>query len=388
MNKYTNLLIAAGALLSYHAPVVGAPNSDCVGTQLSKTFNSGALWSFCWRIEDREGLVLSQVHYQAPGSIYRRVLGEASLSQIEAVFDDGATDPVYITTWAGLGGNNIEDLDQTDCPGGDLHSANSKQVLCTRTRKAGYLYKYTTQRQTEVFDINTFSQVGPRNYQIRWSFHENGTIEPAVGLSGILPAVGESSSQYGWPVAANGDIGTGFTDHYQWRLDFDLNDTPWNDMVEEISSVPTADRLRKEKVVRTLTNETGRNLNPDYKTFWRVMDASVTHPGIGRISYELVPMQYDQSGGNSRGESWLQNDFYFTAYKSCERHAADNRPASCGQNTAQFINNQEDMVGQDVVVWYKQSHHYLPRSEDTNRIATRWNSFKLIPRDWNATNPY
>ncbi len=388
MNKSTALLLAFGLLLSWHAPAMAKPSAECQGTQMRKTFNSGAAWNFCWRIEDKEGLVLSQVHFQAPDRPYRRVLGEASLSQIEATFDDGATDSYFVSTATGLGGNNMPAITQSSCPQGTLHAFAGKNVLCSRTKKAGYLYRYNIQRQTEVFQISSFSQVGPRNYQTRWSFYENGTIEPAVGLSGILPAVGQSTAQFGWPVSNNGSIATGYTDHYLWRLDFDLDARSDNDWVEEINSVPTADRLKKDKVIRTVRNETGKSLNPDYKTFWRVLDGEVDHTDIGNISYEIVPKQYDQSGAASSNADWLKHDLVFTAYKPCERHGADNSTSSCAGNVDAFTADNQSLTGSDVVVWYKQSHHYLPRSEDSNRISTRWNSFQLIPRDWNPANPY
>ena len=70
------------SLLAWQAPAVAAPSSDCQGEQINKTFASGAMWDFCWTIKDQEGLVLSQVHYQAPGTAYRRVFGEGALSPI------------------------------------------------------------------------------------------------------------------------------------------------------------------------------------------------------------------------------------------------------------------------------------------------------------------
>lgn len=375
------------ALLAWQSPALAAPSSECQGEQINKTFASGAVWEFCWTIKNQEGLVLSQVHYQAPGTAYRRVLGEASLSQIEAAFDDGAVDPKFVTTQLGLGGNNLLTQTAQNCPNGELHAWEGRNVLCASTAKAGYLYKYNTQRQTERFEISTSSQIGPRNYTLRWSFYENGTIEPAIGLSGILPAVGESAGQYGWPVGANGAIGSSFMDHYLWRLDFDLDENANDDVVEEISSVPSPDRLRKTKTLEVLNTETARSLNPETKRFWRIRDSAVRNANGYFISYELVPSNYDQSRANSRNEAWLQNDVYFTAYKACERFAANNPSANCGENTAQFVSGQ-NINRQDVVLWYKQNNHYLPRSEDSNRMGTRWSSFKLLPRDWNAQNPF
>jgi primary-amine oxidase len=385
--KYLASSVALISLMAWQSAALANPNASCQGESISKTFASGAHWEFCWSIKDQEGLVLSQVHYKAPGSTNRRVLGEAALSQIEADFDDGAVDPKFVTTQLGLGGNNMLAQSAQDCPEGDLHTWNGRNVLCATTYQAGYLYKYNSQRQTERFEINTSSQVGPRNYTLRWSFYENGTIEPAIGLSGILPAVGESTAQYGWPVGANGEIGSSFMDHYLWRLDFDLDDSADNDVVEEINSVPSADRLRKTKTIAAINTERATSLNPETKRFWRVRDGDTRNQAGNYISYELVPSNYDQSRANSRNEAWLQNDVYFTTYNSCERYAANNPTINCGDNVAQFVSGQ-NLNRQDIVLWYKQNNHYLPRSEDSNRMGMRWSSFKLLPRDWNAQNPF
>ncbi|MCB1638428.1 MAG: hypothetical protein KDI15_06245 [Thiothrix sp.] len=380
-------LLAILLLAGLHGNAHATSDNSCQGQVLQKTFSSGANWRFCWDIRDQEGLVLSQVYYQAPGNIQRRVLGEAALSQIEAEFDDGAIDPVFITTTLGLGGDRLQTRNAEDCPGGQIQNHNGRPVLCTLTRAAGYLYKYTTQRQTEAFEISTLSSVGPRTYIQRWRFLENGTMEPAIGLSGVLPAVNESPIDYGWPVTASGAIATGLTDHYLWRLDFDLDENAANDVIEEITSTPSYNRLTKIKAINTIQTETGRSLDPETKRFWRIRDSSIRNGHGNYISYELVPTHYDQSRANSRDESWLSEDVYFSRYQACERFAADN-DRTCGRNVTAFINNNQNLNQEDVVVWYKINNHILPRSEDSNRMAVRWSSFKLLPRDWHTQNPF
>jgi hypothetical protein len=39
------------------------------------------------------------------------------------------------------------------------------------------------------------------------------------------------------------------------------------------------------------------------------------------------------------------------------------------------------------VVWYGLSFHHLARDEDQNYMGAHWSSFKIVPRDWSATNP-
>jgi primary-amine oxidase len=385
--QYRTGLLAISLLAFWHSPLLAAPGTACSGQAISKTFASGASWNLCWTPRQAEGIVLSQVTYKAPNQAARRVLGEASLSQLETALDDGSVTPLFLTTEAGLGGTNLQTLTSNDCKDGTLHSADGRNVLCETTRSYGYLYKYTSQRQGQFLELSSLSQIGPRTYALRWRLYESGIIEPALGLSGELPVVDGTNSAYGWPAMASGKIATGFTDHALWRLDFDLDTNNANDVIEEITSTPTADRLRKTKTITTLSTETGRTFDPETKRFWRIRDGSVTNGGIGQISYELVPANYDQSRANSSNESWLAQDVFFTRYNACEKYAANNPTTACGANTSQFVNS-ESLNQQDVVAWYKQSYHHLPRSEDSNRISTVWSSFQLLPRDWHKQNPF
>lgn len=385
--QYRTPLLALSLLIVWQNPVFAAPSNTCTGQALSKTFASGASWNLCWEPRQAEGIVLSQVTYKAPNHAARRVLGEAALSQVETALDDGSVAPLFLTTEAGFGGNNLQTLSATACTNGTLHASSGRNVLCDTTRDHGYSYKYTTQRQGQLWELSSHSQIGSRNYAVRWRFYENGTLEPSLGLSGELPVVDASAAQYGWSAMQSGKIATGFTDHALWRLDFDLDTTPSNDVVEEISSTPSADRLRKIKAITPLNTETGRNFDPETKRFWRIRDGILTNGSVGQLSYELLPNRYDHSRANSSNTPWLAHDVFFTRYNACEKHAANNPTNNCTANVSQFVNG-ESLNQQDIVVWYKQSYHHLPRSEDSNRIGTVWSSFQLLPRDWHSTNPF
>ncbi len=383
--NYLVLLATLSASTAY-----ANPNNTCEGQNLRKTFASGAAWNFCWTIRAQEGLVLSQVHYQAPYGTYRRVLGEAALAQIQGNFDDALVGSTFVSTQIGLGGNNSLSLKPQDCPSGTLQNFNGRPVLCTRNLQSGYLYKYEDrQRQSERYEISTNAKIGSRLYTLRWTFHENGTLEPAIGLSGTLPSVNTSNAAFGWPLNTQGTIASSFLDHYLWRLDFDLDSTASNDVVEEIISTPSADKLRKTRSFSIVQTEVGRRFEPEIKRFWRVRDGAIHGGnGIGYISYEIVPNAYDQSRANPFNEPWLSNDIWFTTFKNCERFAIDNsNTTNCASSVNQFTDN-EPLNQVDVVVWYKQTQHFLPRGEDSNLIGTRWSSFQLVPRDWNAQNMF
>ncbi len=381
-------LLSSALLLAWQNPLGAAPNSTCQGKNIRKIFPSGALWDICWTIADKEGLSLSQVHFKAPNGQYRRILGEASLSQVQTIFDNRTNSPVFITTQMGLGAKNTQALYAKNCQNGELHAENKKKILCARTVHKGYMYKYNFQRQTEAFELISHSQVGLRSYQLRWTFYENGTIEPAIGFSGILSEKKENDQQRNRLNGQNDKTLTSFTDHYLWRLDFDLDTTHNDDSVQEINSIPYKNRTRKYKTINTLQTESARQLNPEHKTFWCIVDGNTSRSDIGPASYEIVPSHHDQSGANSFNQNWLKNDLYFTHYNRCERNMADNSTEDCKDNVADFIEDHQNIHQADIVAWYKQNNHYLPRSENPFRMTVQWNSFTLIPRDWNTQNPY
>ena len=91
-----------------------------------------------------------------------------------------------------------------------------------------------------------------------------------------------------------------------------------------------------------------------------------------------------QNKGNT-SSPWLKNDVFITRYNACERFAVKNPTNNCGENVSEFVNSQNTNA-KDIVVWYRLTHHTLPRDEDFSPAAPQWSSFILLPRDWTSTN--
>lgn len=362
--------------ISYAAP---EPIQNCPSANvIAKTFSSGASWKMCAEIRAEEGLSLSQVYYAAPKKTARRVLGQASLSQLEIALDSATASPSYVVTQSGLG-KNLLALTTSDCPQGNLKSlASINRIVCRSTQDYGYQYKYETQRQGSFFEITTHYNLAPRTYSVRWRFYENGIIEPALGMSGQ-------------PIKSTSNSFESFTAHAGWRLDFDLGTTGNDDQIFEVTSTPSEDRLTKTVNIVTHDKEFGALENPEVKRFWVIRDGTTPYENISVPAYDLVPNNYNYSRINTLSEAWLQNDVYFSKYNSCERYAADNLITGCAaknNSVARYVANKEVIEGLDSVVWYRQSYHHLARSDDGLRLGTIWSSFQLVPRDWHSQNQF
>lgn len=392
MNLFNKQRLTCLILVSWVSHLSAAPNKppECEGTSLQTEFISGVAWSMCLNLDEKEGLSIQQLKHRSLG-LERRVLGKASLSQLEIVFDDNTQPPSFVVTREGLGGNKLLKLNPKDCVDGKLYPANGRTVICARTQDEGLLYRYSyqAQRQGAFFEVFSISQASAfQTYTQRWRFYESGVIEPAMGFSGKIPRFAPAYLGFGRAIAAADEWALGFSAYLGWRLDFDLGKDANNDVAEEINSRPSASRRHKSLSTDILSNETARSLNPELKTSWRIKDGDERN-GFGQaISYELVPSQYYQSNSDVRGRPWLKHDVYFTRYRACEQHASDNPPnADCVKNVLQASQDQEPLEKTDLVLWYKQNYHYLPRSDDSDYLSTDWISFQLIPRDWTAGNP-
>ena len=385
-NKFSLALVSL-FLLAVSNISSARPNTNtcAAGNTITKSFSSGAAWDMCWEVRNEEGVVLSDIHYKAAGKPRRRVLGEAGLSQIFTEYDDGSTSE-YLVTDFGLGGSRLQTLTSAMCEGGQLRTDAGRNVLCEVTSANGYIYRYrnNVRRQGSKLELYSASNINSREFIVRWSFLENGSIEAGVGLTGQFTKT-TTDSTAGWLVTAQNKRATSFTDHYFWRLDFDIASDNGNDVVEQIKSVPSSDRLTKTKQTQTISTELSASFTPSEKKFWRVRDQTETNNANQPISYEMVLLNYGQQNKGNSSFPWLKNDVYITQYNACERFAVKNPSNGCGENVSQFVNAQNTNA-KDIVVWYRLVHHTLPKDEDFSPVAVQWSSFILLPRDWSSTN--
>lgn len=333
----------------------------CRGEQLAE----GSNWSVCWEIRANEGLAISHAFYTAD-AFDRRVLSEATVAQVFVPFEAGQ--PRYHDVAYGLG-LHLQRLDaETDCPGGTLLADGR---VCSVVQDRGLSERFcasgacATRRGSQLVLLAS-SQMGSYNYLIRWSFRDDGTIEPALGVTGSLP-IGDMAHSH----------------NVYWRLDLDI-DGPEDDVVEEFYRLRAAGSDGSAGVHgwAPLLAETSRP--DDLVTFrkWRVRDAVSTNArGLPR-SYELVPAMNNGSLRTNEAEGFSRGELWVTRNKSEERFVST--------DTTDLLSGYvdgDDIGGQDVVLWYAMHEYHEVRSEDRDLIPVEWMSFELRPRDFFDANP-
>ena len=380
--------LSCGGLLFAAAGV----NAACSGNEvIDETLPGGARWDLCATFAEREGLVLSDLYYTTPTGIRRRVLTEAHLAQVHVRFDDARPSLDAVTDLAGGGGfgaiGNLQPLSAANCPDGSVRTLTGSAALCIAQRERGYAYKsYGNVRQGNALVLTSHSTIGMQTYAVRWRLFDDGSVEPSIGISGNLPAIGNNAA-HGWTVNGAGDVGVGFHTSVQWRLDFDLGSDADNDRVEQFEVIPSSDRLRKSLSVTSVPQEAALRVNPDTKRSWRVLDATQVNADQRAISYHLEPLHEAHGLPALAAMPWHGADLFVTRHNPCERYAnANPTSGGCAANAAAYVDGEAIDPG-NVVLWYRVNYHHVPSSEDAGGMTLRWQGVLIVPRDWTATNP-
>jgi len=268
------LAAATGATTAY------AQNSGPTCTapwNISQTLSNGARWEMCWERRDREGVVLSDIHYTNAQGIKRKILAEIAVAQIHVPYDDNRARYHDVSDY-GLGTSTHQnDLAPADCPGGQLISDGSKNVVCRQhrvTASQGILGSSSTVLSELV--VYSVSHVGAYNYIPQYTFFDDGTIEPAMGATGRLQRF-RNEPAHGWalrPASTTNYTGVSHLHNYYWRLDFDLAGDGTDDVFEEIN-VNTDPYNRKRIDVTSFSYETARQVSPENFRRWRVRDKNI-----------------------------------------------------------------------------------------------------------------
>ncbi|MEE9318848.1 MAG: putative Ig domain-containing protein [Granulosicoccus sp.] len=371
-------------LSGFLSPASAAEVATCSGEELVReTFSNGAVWRFCWESRIRENLVLTDVSYTPPGGETLQVLSSAGLSQLHVAYDDNAVTYNDITQY-GLGGSYLLDLDEADCPQGELLMVDSRPAVCRWRSEGNDTYRTATRSvSTESLNLFSISQVGAYAYMINWTFHSDGAIEPGIGATGALQRNSASTdTPFGRVLAGDPDTSwLSHTHNYYWRLDFDLGDSANDDVFIE-SRWQQDEHGRRIEQSKRMTNEQALRIDPESLQSWIIQDAIDNARG-----YRIQPVHNGHRFERTDIEPYSAYDFYVTVARDCERYASQNTRYNpeCGNHLLEFANN-ESLDNADLTVWHRVAFHHVPRNEDQRNMHTHWDGFVMEPVNiWRGT---
>lgn len=360
-------------------------------TAFSHRFDSGAQWDFCWHIDEQAGLTLTHLHYAPPAEPSVKLMESASLAQILFKYDEDLN-ASHILSSHGLGGANHIAPNANNCPSGSNQLNNNGFGLCQRVRDLNTLtsVRRSAALRRHELSLHALSNAGAQVFEQVWRFSEDGQITPTVRMGGELNRF-TRDPQYGSNIAGTGPLAANASLLFTWRLDFNIGETPNNDIVEQIEFVPHVSNVVRRSLTTTVLNtESFHKVHRTQFRGWLIRDADLSAGtnNITRMGYYLDP----QSSGFdyiSRRDNWSLFDLSVTRANACEQLASKNisDQPDCGTSLDQFVNG-ESLTNQNPVVWFSLARQFIPKSEDYPSIATREASFKLIPFDWSASTPF
>ena len=366
------------------------------------SFTAGTQWTLCWELRQREGLVIQGADYKDRGGISRRVLFRGSIAELHVPYHPGAPRFLDVTIHsAGLGASALT-LAGAECAGTLVDPK-----ICREIHDRGYAWKSGSlfQRGQEVtYWIS--SQLGQYNYITLWTFRDDGSFEPGIGLTGRIQILrtGAAYAPFGSRVnaqaAATPEFGINHMHNVYWRLDIDINDGA-NDAIDRITqsqhtgsspepgaACAVVGTCQSNQVTR-LTTETVERLAP-FKT-WHQIDRGVFNADGRPIGYEIIPKGNQLWTGPS-SEPWAAGELYVTSINDCELFAVNNNNPTmnpgCGSEApnVQAMVSGEPLVGADLVLWYNAHYQHVTRDEDQLNMPIDYMGLELKPRSWRHIN--
>ncbi|MGH9712275.1 MAG: primary-amine oxidase [Candidatus Acidiferrales bacterium] len=386
-------------------------------------------WVFRFSLHQREGLVLRTVGYEDNARV-RPILYRGSVSELLVPYADPGPNWYFRNVFdggeVGLGWLTVSQEPLTDCPPNaeffDAAVANEfgKPVSIPRAialyeRDGGLLWKHddydshtNESRRGRELVLSSVATIGNYDYVFNWVFHQDGTLEMEVLLTGIMEPKGTAATKYhehAGPthehlVAPN--VAAVHHQHFlSFRLDLDVDGAAGNSVVEmNTETVPTGltNPYGREFVMNetVLANEKDaiRQLNLASNRTWKVINPGV-HNALGApVGYALLPgensVPFNSPDSYIRKRAgFISAPFWVTPYDPAEMHAAGEYPNQSpgGDGLPKWTAANRSIENQDVVVWYTLGITHIPRPEEWPVMPAHKAGFKLVPVNFFSRNP-
>ena len=369
-------------------------------------------WSFRIGIEERSGLVLYQATFRDRPVLYR-----AAPSEMAVPYGDPGWRiwmPLDIG-WVGLGG----DYSKTSlAPGLDvpdhaqffesvIHDEAGKVFPMPRAaavyeRDGGVLWRHGDEsRRARDLVLAFYAKVDNYDYGFFWIFHQDGTLEMEVQLTGQMGtkavAATDPGDHYGTLVSP-GVVAPNHQHFFNFQLDLDV-DGPTNRVVEmnvvgETSKPGLAAGLAMHETVFQTEQQGIRSLNLASHRMWKV-ESSTRKNSLGQpTSYGLMPGENSTPMVPANSFIWRQVGFvkahvWVTPQRDDERYSAGTYSfiGEPGDGLPRWTKANRSVLDRDVVLWYTMGITHIPRPEDWPLMPVHRAGFKLVPLGFSNQNP-
>ena len=388
-------------------------------------------WSFRFRLDQRVGAVLNLVKVIDKGKP-RSVLYEAHVSELFVPYMDPAN-----------GWNNRAFIDAgqffavspfikplrggIDCPAhatffdavfatpsGSPKLENNLACLFERHPESpawrhgedGQIYG----RPNRQLVLRTAAVIGNYDYIMDWRFDPDGTIEVAVGATGVIetksvneklaPDTHNHSAEDTGQFVAENTVGVNHDHYFSYRLDLDV-DGPANSFMlhKMVPKKIENDPMRKsiwvtQPMIAKTEKEAVLDIYLDKPSMWMFINPTTKGPLNNHTAYEVMAGATAKSlmtpdDPTQKIGAFSEHQFYVTPFDTKQRYASGTYPTSSLANDGltDWVKADRPIVNTDIVGWYTLGFHHITRSEDWPVMPTMWHSFFIRPFHFFDRNP-
>jgi primary-amine oxidase len=381
-------------------------------------------WRFRYGFHPREGLVLYTVGYEDGGRV-RSILYRASLSEMVVPYGDASPDWFFRNAFDegeyGLGRTAAPLEPLNDAPANavffdaivnnDLgQPVRYPRLAALYERDGGILWKHRDEignrnesRRARDLVLTWIATVGNYDYGFNWIFHQDGTLEMEVDLSGIMLPKGvapDAHSHSGHKVE-EGVIAVHHQHFFNFRLDMDVDSAGGNSVVElNTESLPEGPGnpnsnafVLREDLLKT-ESRAQRMVNLASSRAWKIVNPLVKNTLGEPVGYMLVPGENaipyaHETAWVRKRAGFLNAHLWVTPYEPAERYAAGDYicQGPGGEGLVKWTKANRPIENTDVVVWYTMGVTHIPRPEEWPVMPVHRAGFKLIPAGFFTSNP-
>lgn len=392
-------------------------------------------WRFHFRIDQRRGIVLSQVGHQ-DGDSFRSVLYEASLSELFVPYQDPSepwNHQAYYdlgTYPAAFGGVASSMEPGRDCPAHatffdtwviqpDGSPKERQRVACLYERQgAEPAWRHTRDggviesRERRDLVLRMIMGAGNYDYLFDWVFKQDGGIRVNLAATGIdqMKAVAGRNAEAGdddngGPYDRYGRfvapylVAVNHSHLFNFRFDFDIDGQNNSLVVDRLVTERQGDDNPRRSVWRVQSEvaqheqDAMRTASLSAPEYWRVVNPSRIGPtgypsgylleGHG-IQTLLSPDDYLQQRAG-----FAEHTLWATPWNPAELFAAGDYPTNsvAGQGLPAWTAENRAIENTDIVLWYTIGFHHVARPEDWPILPLELHGFNLVPAGFFERNP-
>jgi primary-amine oxidase len=290
-----------------------------------------------------------------------------------------------------------------------------RRAVAIFERDGGVLWKHTDMesgstesRRARELVLSWIATAGNYEYIFNWVFHQDGTLEMEVGMTGIMLTKGvnaksasdhQHGNSHGHLVAENVEA-VHHQHFFNFRLDMDVDGVA-NSIVEmntEAAPAGPANPYNNAFVMRETPlgkeAEAQRQVNLATSRRWKIINSSVKNSLGQPTGYLLlagensIPFAAPNSSVRKRA-GFLNAHVWATQYDPSEMYAAGDyiNQSKGGEGLPRWASANRSLENKDIVLWYTLGVTHIPRPEEWPVMTVHGSGFKLLPAGFFVGNP-